>query len=134
MDFLEVDKASKDYCMSRTMIRFEDSFKQNFVQREIEGAFMAGVKWTLEKQKNEVQNDESTRWHDVDKDPNDLPPIDQKWHGLSIMVWSESIRQVRWDYTNHCWREEINGRPDICVRKWCQKLNIGVLNNPPSDN
>ena len=39
------------------MMKFEDSFKQSFVQRKIEGAFMAGVKWVLEKQKNEVQND-----------------------------------------------------------------------------
>ena len=57
VDFLEADKASKDYCMSRTMMRFEDDFKQNFVQREIEGAFLAGIKWVLEKQKSEEKHD-----------------------------------------------------------------------------
>lgn len=126
VDFLEADKASKDYCMSRTMMRFEDDFKQNFVQREIEGAFLAGIKWVLEKQKSEEKHD--IKWHDLYENPNDLPPIDNNCLNLvSITVMTESLESVFYDFDIRKWISVRSGTVlDRDPQKWTEPFNIMV--------
>ena len=50
-------KKAKEYAMSRTYPRFDSIFISNFVQREIEGAYLEGVKETenLEYKIKDVQ-------------------------------------------------------------------------------
>lgn len=98
---------AKDYAISRTYPKFETDYIANFVLREVEGAFLAGI------------GKGRPQWHDLREDPNDLPKIEIGTS--SITVLNEDGNKVYYDYDIKYWRyddEELHITASPIA--WCE--------------
>lgn len=72
--------------------------------------FYAGIRWGMEH---------ATEWHDLRKNPNDLPKLEDKGFSWSIIVANQLGEACHYNYKKSCWETplftEIEG-----VIKWCE--------------
>ena len=98
-------KKAKEYAMSRTYPRFDSVFISNFVHREIEGAYLLGAK------ENGIQ------WHDLRKDPNDLPkssPFHEVLDENGMKMYYDDVLK-KWNMFTQ--NGIVQARPPIA---WCE--------------
>ena len=91
------EEMAEEYAICRTYPKFETNYIANFVLREVEGAFLAGLKAGR------------PQWHDLEKDPNDLPK-----HTNSVLGY------CRGDYYDVCFfnGKRLIGHGESDFLKW----------------
>lgn len=97
------EEKAEEYAISRTYPKFETNYIANFVLREVEGAFLAGLKAGR------------SQWHDLQKDPNDLPK-EEKQYLCCVLSWvgGEKVYAcLIYDTQYHSWKESYGD-----VIKW----------------
>ena len=102
------EEMAEEYAITRTYPKFETNYIANFVLREVEGAFLAGLKAGR------------PQWH---TDPNDLPKMIEDERKISQDVWlhiKDWGREVGYyDYRKNYWVVRCR-QVNLPVIAWCE--------------
>lgn len=58
------------------------------------------------------------KWHDLRKDPNDLPKPENKYFSWSMTVSNQDGTACHYNYDKHCWETSFVTEVDVIA--WCE--------------
>ena len=77
-------------------------------------------KWTCEYLSNCASKRQIIEWHDLKKNPEDLPPAESKDGHYSVTVLNEYLDKVFYDFKNREWLEPVFGNEQREPGAWCR--------------
>ena len=104
----EKEKIWKKHCEDFPKIKTWSNEKQETAKK----AYLAGYEQSRE--------DCKSKWHDLRKDPNDLPRRSKKRIDLSIPVLLSNKTISYYSYEEKEWRCVENGRKQSLIIAWCE--------------